>query len=902
MGNTQSTQSTCSQRRSRPFNRLSKPPTNQSTNLLSPARDIDSITETPPLNLYGTCSPCSPWQDSRVARSPQLESPINVFLSAEPPSPLSLHPSHCSSQTVGEDGGTRSNFGGMMDELKRRLSRSGSQTRGSRFSQTPEMDQVDARDSQNIPGPARKIGNKKQERTFGLGVSSPDGIPSAENYRFSSIRRLSLNNSEKPLKSPKSLLQTIFSPRNTEQEGPAFSYWGPDGYGPFRRTSTDLFSYDMTDSSALRASTPSDLEYSHLGRLKLGSLRVVNGSASPAPSDRVPASIRRQSFPDLKSVHMDQHNSSGLLRSRSREWLDTYSSNNSRRACTHRSHFYPSTNGSATPRIDRTESPQRPEHGKCSGMTSNESIPSLPAFRLSWPMDPEAFFRAAPVSDSTKDHTVKSGALESVASRESCQAFQTTSKTDNVYSGVFEDEGMELIVAQKNQTIEHEDGHELSQGRSMGSSMRNSTSTLSGRKLYSLTKADSGYSSASSNRSSLRNKHPLAKMGDRSHALCKNSNVMSSGATKAIEECNETSVSRPISRRSSSPEAPPPVPRKDTPIIFKSPSSGRYPLSVSEEFITPRLPNVQANGRRMGHVRSHSYDIPKPTKLYDTQILSPLSVDGGLYSFLADSSPEQQQRSWLCSPGSPYNPLKGFEANRITLINKHDNNDVTESTIPNLYSASNRIQLPADSAHFFHPHPLQAHSLHRPQSMVNLNRSACLPEQCPDPQRQEQQEEQHRYRSLFRHRSRSKKRSTGDGDRTGFFVHRIASSKPKNAMSDAAPEPAPASKKAATLPVSSAIQTSPCPKLTGWPLSSPGTAIMDKPPATYPGSRLNNFSNNSARKHSRVPFIARQLPASSTSRNSSMSVRPKRSFVRLLEGRGEPLFCIGIPQPQSKDE
>ncbi|PYH40534.1 uncharacterized protein BP01DRAFT_351174 [Aspergillus saccharolyticus JOP 1030-1] len=36
----------------------------------------------------------------------------------------------------------------------------------------------------------------------------------------------------------------------------------------------------------LRPPTPNEIEYTHLGALKLGSLRVVNGSASPCPSDR----------------------------------------------------------------------------------------------------------------------------------------------------------------------------------------------------------------------------------------------------------------------------------------------------------------------------------------------------------------------------------------------------------------------------------------------------------------------------------------------------------------------------------------------------------------------------------------------------------------------------------------
>lgn len=43
---------------------------------------------------------------------------------------------------------------------------------------------------------------------------------------------------------------------------------------------------DFEPLSQLRPPTPSDFGYTHLGALKLGSLRVVNGSASPCPSDR----------------------------------------------------------------------------------------------------------------------------------------------------------------------------------------------------------------------------------------------------------------------------------------------------------------------------------------------------------------------------------------------------------------------------------------------------------------------------------------------------------------------------------------------------------------------------------------------------------------------------------------
>lgn len=41
-------------------------------------------------------------------------------------------------------------------------------------------------------------------------------------------------------------------------------------------------------SSTMRPTSPADPRYTQLGALKLGSLRVVNGSASPCPSERVP--------------------------------------------------------------------------------------------------------------------------------------------------------------------------------------------------------------------------------------------------------------------------------------------------------------------------------------------------------------------------------------------------------------------------------------------------------------------------------------------------------------------------------------------------------------------------------------------------------------------------------------
>ncbi|KAL4947048.1 hypothetical protein BDW69DRAFT_128645 [Aspergillus filifer] len=55
----------------------------------------------------------------------------------------------------------------------------------------------------------------------------------------------------------------------------------------------DVIASNSGTRSRIRPPTPSDFEYSHLGTIKLGTLRVVNGSASPCPSDR-----KRLSQPD----------------------------------------------------------------------------------------------------------------------------------------------------------------------------------------------------------------------------------------------------------------------------------------------------------------------------------------------------------------------------------------------------------------------------------------------------------------------------------------------------------------------------------------------------------------------------------------------------------------------------
>ncbi|KAK2812372.1 hypothetical protein FQN50_001371 [Emmonsiellopsis sp. PD_5] len=874
MGNAQSTYP--QRRRERSTNRLSKPPTNYSSNVPRAARESDAFGEPTPLSPYG---PYSPWLDSQYTHSQPLQPPVDELLSGEPSSPLSLRPSHGSgSQNAPEDGRTRSNLGGLMGEFKRRLSRSGSQTKDNRFSRTPDLEKVDASLSQKVKSPRSGIEREEPERTFGLGISTQDESPPAETHRFSSIRRLSLYTSAKTTKTPKNLLQTIFSPRNTEQEGPSFSYWGPNAHMPIRRTSADtFFLYEMTRSSPLRASTPSDLEYSHLGRLKLGSLRVVNGSASPAPSDRVPMSVRRQSFSDMKSIHLEQRNSSDLLRSRSREWGDTYLHNNLQRGHTQSpSSLNPSPSRLRTPRIDRSKSPLRTEHGKNLETPSGDNDSGLPVFRLSWPKNPEAFLGISPIPGGSGPSV-----SESPISFEPTPVLLTTSKTNEFDDDLFDDEGVEMAITGKRRPSEPKNNDDLSRGRLMESSRRESTSTAKGRKACPLTKADSGYSSASSKRSLRHHKMSLVKRagvnGEEDAAGL--AQTISSGASKAIEECNETGTSRPTSQRTTSSEKPPPVPLKDFPPVSKSSSSPRksrrFPLLQDRPL--PQLPKLETNStfaQRKAHMRSLSHEINrdhilKTGQLPNTysQIKSPASAEPRLRSFLSDSSPEQQQKSWLgCSPGpSLYGSPKPFEMEHASVADNQPHGNILAP--PRTTSVQTK-----KSTDLAHPHPLQAHAIHRPQSMVNLNKRAMADSEPGQPREERQRSVRG---SFFRYGSRSKKRSLDANDRTRFFGHRRAGSKTNTNLPPQNIAPA-----ILASPVHSKTHTEPD------NLPPPVSASSGSDSASRPGSRAN-------RKCNRMPSIFNGPFPSPAPQNSRKVIRPQRSFVRSTDGRRDPFFCVG---------
>ncbi|KAL2864559.1 uncharacterized protein BJX67DRAFT_204589 [Aspergillus lucknowensis] len=80
--------------------------------------------------------------------------------------------------------------------------------------------------------------------------------------------------------------------------------------GPQLLAREDIALNEFVSHPELRPQTPSSNGYTHLGTLKLGSLRVVNGSASPCPSDRTRIGQARSPTPEDIS---DSLNSADVL-------------------------------------------------------------------------------------------------------------------------------------------------------------------------------------------------------------------------------------------------------------------------------------------------------------------------------------------------------------------------------------------------------------------------------------------------------------------------------------------------------------------------------------------------------------------------------------------------------------
>lgn len=292
MGNSQS----AARAGERPQNRLSKPPTNL------PPLVTDTFERGRYTNLEATTQVAyqNLWLDSAI-ESPTLQiSPMCADESPEPVSPgglgdmdFELRPGKKSPSTLTE----------RMGDLKRRFSVP-SKVRSSRIS-------ADAKpESECKPDP--KFDGRvtvMEPLNPGLGVTFADDthFEGQATKRPSAFRRLSMRTPGIATRMSGKLAPPKPSPTTLHYEDD-FHMYTDDQFTPEELLYLDEPTRPRSSPrpSLCRASTPNDFEYSYLGGLKLGSLRVVNGCASPAPSNVRPRSFSEStvftlSRDDLKS-------------------------------------------------------------------------------------------------------------------------------------------------------------------------------------------------------------------------------------------------------------------------------------------------------------------------------------------------------------------------------------------------------------------------------------------------------------------------------------------------------------------------------------------------------------------------------------------------------------------------
>ncbi|KAL2007113.1 hypothetical protein VTN00DRAFT_8551 [Thermoascus crustaceus] len=307
--------------------------------------------------------------------------------------------------------------------------------------------------------------------------------------RFSLIRRKSLltpgiatrNRDSMYRMHPSPIGQEVDSMSNYQMETLGFSRWPfydpqyfpSDSYGPA--------------PPVARASTPNEREYSHLGGLKLGSLRIVNGSVSPSPSDRTRGYMRSRS-----TLGRDDTSNADIKESRNND-------------------------GFPFPEQAQDETIRPASHGITQAKLSNPVVrsPSLQKFEpvdtlnsqsLS---DPQATLRPAwekrptsmldiPLADEGRNQEFD--LPESPFSFEKTPTMVTPPKQSAFFLGHSENEG--LAFSDSEDTYDKAvSTYTLNVSRLEEAAMQDSISRLGRRASRPLNKADSGYGSETSIRS-----------------------------------------------------------------------------------------------------------------------------------------------------------------------------------------------------------------------------------------------------------------------------------------------------------------------------------------------------------------------------------------------------------------
>lgn len=281
MGSSLSTQRRSERRRS---NRLSKPPKNtRSANFLKP-----TACETESNESHSTRSGSVVWRNQWTG---ELSPEISAEIKCDQQRRVHSFPSYSfndfeHSRATANGSRRRSNTADRVGEYSYQLSRSGSQTsnfpagRLSFLRGRPKR----GHSFRSVPQGVQDV---VQERPMEGGTYRDDYF-SPDVQHFSLIRRKSLLTPGIATRTPDVIYRRPPSPTSQESGNMYNNPIEVSRSSQWPLCDTHCFSpgSPVPVPSFARASTPNEREYSHLGGLKLGSLRIVNGSPSPSPSDR----------------------------------------------------------------------------------------------------------------------------------------------------------------------------------------------------------------------------------------------------------------------------------------------------------------------------------------------------------------------------------------------------------------------------------------------------------------------------------------------------------------------------------------------------------------------------------------------------------------------------------------
>lgn len=273
--------------------RLSKPRTNtSSSNLLSlseQSNDLASPLNSSASDYFGENVVMLDSQDKRRSRR-KSRGKIRAYLYRE------------TVQTSSDDEDERGAFGGAAHDMKKRLSRTGSSIMHiqSAKASTARLSKSESHGSDMEESVL--LADRIKEMAYHDSLAAQNHINSSvdEDKHHESIlaplRRKSLYTPGLATRTPNDILRKPPQRDSRESQMDLDYYYDPD-----KPTNSPLSQIAALSAGEDGRSTPSSLQYSQLGGLQLGTLRVTNGTASPVPSNRAPDVYRRSPIPDSRS-------------------------------------------------------------------------------------------------------------------------------------------------------------------------------------------------------------------------------------------------------------------------------------------------------------------------------------------------------------------------------------------------------------------------------------------------------------------------------------------------------------------------------------------------------------------------------------------------------------------------